>query len=340
MIRTNTYITENQTKSLDQLSTATGKPKAEIIRDAIDKYIADTENELNDFVSGFQNGFSTTSKNEPIVTLIEFTAIINKIFDHKQYPFQCDIINAIELYDNVMFKHAQDSGFTTISLIYALHRAITVKGASIIIVAPNNVMATENRKMLRVMIDELKSKYSTLSNVETTPTKLTFLNGSSIMLCGPITFSNSVFNKTKTSMGYAVNSKQTTVIFDEISSYGNDFVNNLVIPLIYDTDLYKLIIATSCNGGYGDAYYLWLDAIKPTHPLKGISITWDANPDKDDAWKFKMIQSIGNEQFDIRYGGKFIPTENQISYDIIGNPKSEGFPLPPKYRRLQYAISK
>lgn len=84
-----------------------------------------------------------------------------------------------------------------------------------------------------------------------------------------------------------------------------------VYPTISSGTETKMIVVSTPNG-LNHFYRMWEDAEKERSEFKTFSINWWDVPGRDDAWKAKIISTIGEESFRQEYGCDFMGSSNSL----------------------------
>ena len=300
MVRSNFYISKEHHDIMNSASRIKGKSKSEILRDALEMYAASYNNELDEFISGFADGFKS------VIKFIPLEEMVAKSIDKPLEEAQIDICRKIDEYGFLAIKKPRSIGMSKILLVAAIHKAALSK-QKIYFSVPRDSGTSEAMKVIR----QFKSTFPTLVNATNVHSEITLANGSTIKFI------------IQSQIPYYVRSSEAITLFvDEYN--GSDETTNSILDGIQIGKIKNLYIGSNPTQAF---LPIWENAITPSSKLRGISVTWDSFPSRDSDWRTKMRATLSDEAFDIEYGGKF--AARKVSYDIIGNVESEGYYLKP-----------
>lgn len=300
MVRSNFYISKEHHDIMNSASRIKGKSKSEILRDALEMYAAAYNNELDEFISGFADGFKS------VIKFIPLEEMVAKWIDQPLEDAQIAICRKIDEYGFLAIKKPRSIGMSKILLVAAIHKAALSK-QKIYFSLPADRGTLEAMKIIR----QFKSTFPTLVNATNVHGEITLANGSTIKFI------------IQSQIPYYVRGVDGITLFvDEYN--GSDETTDAILDGIQIGRIKNLYIGSNPNQAF---LPIWETAILPTSKLRGVSVTWDALISHDAEWRTKMRATLSDEAFDIEHGGKF--PSKKVSYDIIGNPDSEGYYIKP-----------
>jgi len=101
---------------------------------------------------------------------------------------------------------------------------------------------------------------------------------------------------------------------DEYAHVANNTAEDFftsVFPTLSAGKENKLII-TSTPKGYNHYYKIWNDAITGKNGYTHIHVTWDAHPERDEAWRVKELAMLGEEKFAQEHLTEFLGSTNTL----------------------------
>ena len=328
MLRKNVYIESKQDQRLDFLAKVNGTQKSKLIRKAIDSFIEDNYDAIEEFSDGILDDWddcesSCPKKDSNIKSYEDY----HKFIDHLDifgdelvtvlYPFQTEILDSLDKYNKMIFKKPRQIGMSTLVMGYLLHQAIYNDNYQIATVTTKQMMGNELIATIIGLLDKLDPEYK-LNGLtwKINKSSITFSNGSRITAYSP--------NPT------ALRGLTFNLIFiDDFAFIAPQYLKDwldIIHPL--RTHPHTKLIISSVPNGINAFYAMWADALLPSNPFRAIQINGNVIPERiDPRWKETQINTLGEASFRQEYEGAFIiPDEAEYVDHIVNNDElSRGF---------------
>ena len=182
MKRINIHITENQENILESVSTLTGLPRSEIIREAINSYVSKSD-AVSDVIDSAQITYVAAHKS--VLTYIEQLIKTNNIdtglTNTKLYDYQRELITDIEKnsgVNNYLIHHSRQIGITTVNQAYVLAKSILTNNYKSILVNNKMSRAKHNMRDMVIKLEHIPSEAR--PGYKTRASSIIFDNGSQI----------------------------------------------------------------------------------------------------------------------------------------------------------------
>lgn len=318
MKRVNIYINKEEEDNLNYLSQVfNNKPRAEIVREAIDEYIKNKIPEIEDFYKGLSaeinddlnvenEKFLNDCRKDPFL-LAESCLKINYIdglITPILFDYQKIVLEEIHNRNQIIINKARQMGITTTMCIYIVNELVINKNKNFLIIANNQSQGHQIIQTIREMINTLPEFILNKNNITTNFKSRIQVNGNTV-------FSHVLIHNDFETKGFPI---LDLIYFDEIWSNRVVFDNNVQVnskgniilkPLLNSiNDKTKVVIASTGNG-YNHFYKLWHDALCCYNNLYPIQLPWNLNKNLDDKWKEQQINMLGKDRFEQDFCCKF-----------------------------------
>jgi len=311
MKRVNIYITPQQEKELRDLSGALGIKRSTVVRNAIDEFKLKYDDEIEDFLKGFEQRLFDHNYNPTVEQQFVKTCEVNKKYfienvikintvDRGLIPFelreyQSKLIDVIDNYNEVIINKSRQIGMTKLAAAIITHYLMFNNHKLVYVGANKLSRGVEIIKLIRDMImampEYLRPHMSIRNNhcIEIEGTKSKVILGT-------------------TTRDSIVGFKPDFIYIDEAAFIRKpqfDGFLDALKPLKYQP---KMLIASSTNG-FNTFCKLWYDALCNYNNLRPVKIPYHLVPRRDERWKRDEIQRIGLNRFNAEYNCEFIDEE-------------------------------
>jgi len=216
-----------------------------------------------------------------ISNYIKVTHPVRGLVLFKLYPFQLDILNALESHRFNILRKFRQAGCTTISAAYSLWMAVFEKHKSIVILSKGDSESTEVLDRIKIMYDELPA-FLKPKIVEDNKHTLKLSTGSVI--------------KSRPSGKQSGRSLAGSfLIIDEAAFIDNiDTIWAAVYPIISTGG--RAFVLSTVNG-VGNWYHnVYLDAKAKTNAFNCIDINWEQHPEYKRSEGFASLYKVMEEK--------------------------------------------
>jgi hypothetical protein len=239
-------------------------------------------------------------------TYCKIISVDDGIISLKAYDYQKNVLNAITNNRNVVCRIGRQQGKTTVLVIYLLHYILFNENKTIGVLAHKKAGAIEVLDRIKISF-ELLPKFLQQGVLEWNKGNITVENGSKII--------------TSASSGTGLRGKSISCLFiDEIAHIPNNQWDDFwasTYPVISSGKKTKTI-AVSTPNGLNHFYKIWMDAKSGDSTFFPVGANWDDHPDRDEEFKQKTINDIGNKRWLQEYECAFLGSSNTlVEIDIL-----------------------
>ncbi len=220
-------------------------------------------------------------------------------YQKKQLKIYCETPNGKK---HVVVLSSRQSGKTTTSGIYLLHKAIFWNDRTVAILANKERTAIEIMKRIKVMYERMPEFLQQgIMGGGWNKKTIQFENGSTIIAAS--TSSSAI-------RGYTV----TDLLLDEYAFVPGNIQEEFmasVYPTIIAGEDSKIIVISTPNG-LESFFEIWTDAIRDRNQYSPIKIDWWEVPGRDETWKKNVIKDIGISRFECEFNNKFLGSSSTL----------------------------
>jgi hypothetical protein len=233
-------------------------------------------------------------------TYCKIISVDDGIIEMKAYDYQKNVLKAIDENRNVVCRIGRQQGKTTILVIYLLHYILFNENKTIGVLAHKKAGAIEVLDRIKISF-ELLPKFLQQGVLEWNKGNIHVENGSKII--------------TSASSGTGLRGKSISCLFiDEIAHIPNNQWDEFwasTYPVISSGKKTKTI-AVSTPNGLNHFYKIWTDAKAGTSTFFPVGAKWNDHPDRDEAFKQKTIDDIGQKRWAQEYNCDFLGSSNTL----------------------------
>jgi len=250
----------------------------------------------------------TKCATDPVYFVEKYIKIVHVdkgLIPMKLWDFQKEMLMQFHTNRFNIAKLSRQVGKSTVSCAYCLHYAIFNPEKTVAVLANKGSIAREMLGRITKMLENLPfflqpgTKILNKGSIE-------FSNGSSVIAAS--TSSSSI-------RGLSI----SLLVLDEFAFVQNseEFYTS-TYPVISSGKESKVIITSTPNGMNNMFYKIWQKAATGESGYKAFTVTWDAVPGRDEAWKEETIKNTSPEQFKQEYECQFIgSTSTLVDANII-----------------------
>lgn len=242
-------------------------------------------------------------KNDPIYFIKNYIKIIHPdrgLELMQLYPYQEDMIRAYHKDLNVISLTGRQMGKSTTFAAFLCWYVIFNDSKYAIMLANKMSTAREIFSKFQMAYENLP-KFLQQGVKEWNKTSVELENGSKARCAA-------------TSASAVRGHSPQLLYLDEYAHVANNTAEDFftsVFPTLSAGKTNKLII-TSTPKGYNHYYKIWNDAILGKNGYTHIHVTWDAHPERDEAWRIKELAMLGDENFAQEHLTEFLGSSNTL----------------------------